>query len=291
MSIIIDGKTVAKQLKEELKQKVHALHEKTGRVPGLAVILVGDDPASAVYVRNKERSCKEVGIHSFPYRLKEETTEEEILTLVHSLNKRDDVNGILVQLPLPSHCNESRIMETIDPAKDVDGFHPFNVGKLLAGDETFAACTPKGCMTLLDRYNINPSGKNAVVLGRSMIVGKPVAAMLTKRNATVTICHSRTQNLPEIVSQADIVIAAIGKAHFVTSGMIKKGAVIIDVGINRTEEGKLVGDVDFASCKEKASAITPVPGGVGPMTIATLMQNCVTSFELSEKKKEEQRTT
>ncbi|MBF0274508.1 MAG: bifunctional methylenetetrahydrofolate dehydrogenase/methenyltetrahydrofolate cyclohydrolase FolD [Nitrospinae bacterium] len=278
MAELIDGKKISTELKEELKKEVDSLREKTGRVPGLAVVLIGEDPASAVYVRNKERSCEMVGIASFPYRLPDTTGEEELLALVQELNERKDVDGILVQLPLPKHCDEQKIMDMIFPEKDVDGFHPYNVGKLLMGDEALAACTPKGCMTLLDRYGIDPSGMNAVIIGRSMIVGKPAAAMLTKRNATVTICHSRTQNLPEVVGRADIIVAAIGRAKFVTSDMVKEGAVIIDVGINRVD-GKLVGDVDFEECSKKASFITPVPGGVGPMTIATLMENCVTAFK------------
>ncbi len=269
---IIDGKALGQKLRENMKKEVEELKAK-GIQPGLAVVLVGEDPASKVYVNSKHKSCLDIGMYSEVHRLPEETTEEELLKLIDSLNKNDKIHGILVQLPLPKHINEKAIIDSIAAEKDVDGFGPENVGNLVIGDDCFYPCTPYGCMVMLEEIGLDPKGKKAVVIGRSNIVGKPIAMMLLAKHATVTICHSRTANLAEEVKQADIVVAAVGRPEMITGDMIKEGAVVIDVGINRLDNGKLVGDVHFESCKEKASWITPVPGGVGPMTITMLLQN------------------
>lgn len=271
---IIDGKLIAATLKDELKEKVIALKEQ-GITPGLAVILVGDNAASQVYVNNKKKACEYIGIKSFSYELPTQTSEQELLDLVDTLNQDKNIHGILVQLPLPSHMNEQKVILKIDPCKDVDGFHPQNVGALSIGLNGLVSCTPAGVIELLKRSQIEISGKHCVVVGRSNIVGKPVSLLLLQEHATVTICHSRTKNLEEVLRQADIIIAAVGIPKFIHGTMLKPQAVVIDVGINRDENGKLCGDVDFESCQNVVSAITPVPGGVGPMTIAMLMHNCV----------------
>lgn len=278
MAKLIDGKLIATQIKEELREKVNALKAE-GIQPGLAVILVGDNSASQVYVRNKKTACEFVGIKSFSYELPSETSEAELLGLIDTLNADPNVHGILVQLPLPKHLDEQKVILRISPDKDVDGFHPQSVGALSIGLKGFVSCTPAGVIELLKRYNIEIAGKNCVVVGRSNIVGKPVSLLLLREHGTVTICHSRTQNLKEVVQNADIVVAAVGIPNFIKGDMIKEGAAIIDVGINRLENGKLCGDVDFEACEKKASYITPVPGGVGPMTIAMLMHNCVLAAE------------
>lgn len=278
MTVIIDGNAVAKNIKDEVAKQVAGLKAKVNTEIGLAVVLVGDDPASHAYVSMKEKDCELVGIKSFDHRLPADTTQEELDELIASLNANDNVHGILVQMPLPSHLDEERVIELIDPKKDVDGFHPINMGKLLRGLKAPRACTPWGVMQLLDAYDIDITGMNAVVIGRSNIVGKPQAFMLLERNATVTICHSRTKNLPELCAQADLVVAAIGRPHMIDASFIKEGAVVIDVGINRTDAG-LVGDVDYDAVAQKCSYITPVPGGVGPMTRAILMKN---TFEAAE---------
>lgn len=279
MATIIDGKELAAKVRANLKLEVEEL-KKQGIQPKLAVIMVGNDSASAVYVRNKSKACNEIGIAFEEFLLKEETTKEELLGLIEKLNQRKDVNGILLQSPIPKHLDIREAFNTIDYRKDVDGFHPTNVGKLAIGEEGFVSCTPLGVMKMLEEYNIEIQGKNAVIIGRSNIVGKPLAQLLLNANATVTICHSKTQNISEIAKRADILVAALGKPKFVTANMVKEGAVVIDVGINRNEEGKLVGDVDFAEVEPKASYITPVPGGVGPMTIAMLMSNVVKAAKL-----------
>ncbi|QGP94069.1 Bifunctional protein FolD protein [Neomoorella glycerini] len=271
---ILDGKQIAAEVREEVKQEVARLKEQ-GITPGLAVVLVGDDPASQVYVRNKHRACEEVGIYSVVHRLPAETTQAQLLELITQLNNDPQIHGILVQLPLPGHIDEKTVIDTIALEKDVDGFSPANVGNLVIGDKCFYPCTPHGCMVLLDKTGIDPKGKKAVVVGRSNIVGKPMAMMLLARHATVTICHSRTKDLAEECRQADILVAAVGKPEIITGDMIKEGAVVIDVGINRVGEKKLVGDVHFESAAQKAGWITPVPGGVGPMTIAMLLKNTV----------------
>ncbi len=276
--VLIDGKKVSVEIRNRLQQETAELKNKTGRMPGLATVLVGDDPASAVYVRNKNKICHEIGFQSFEQNLPAETSQAQLLSLIDELNKNDEVNGILVQLPLPDHIDAQKILLSIDPEKDVDGFHPINVGKLAIGNAQLTPCTPTGIIALLDYYNIEISGKHAVVLGRSNIVGKPVANLLLQRHATVTICHSKTVNLEQVTRQADILIAAVGRPHFVTSAMVAEGAVVIDVGINRVD-GKLTGDVDFGPVAEKAGFITPVPGGVGPMTIALLMENTLKVFK------------
>jgi len=276
--VLINGKTVSAEIRNLLMQETAELKNKTGRMPGLATVLVGEDPASAVYVRNKNKICGEVGFQSFGQNLPTETTEAKLLALIKELNENDAVNGILVQLPLPDHIDEEKVLLSVDPEKDVDGFHPINVGKLAIGNALLTPCTPTGIIALLDYYAIEIAGKHAVVLGRSNIVGKPVANLLLQRHATVTICHSKTTNLKEITLQADILIAAVGRPHFVGSEMVKEGAVVIDVGINRVD-GKLVGDVEFDPVAEKAAFITPVPGGVGPMTIALLMKNTLKAFK------------
>ena len=276
--ILINGKTVSAEIRNRLMQETAELKNKTGRMPGLATVLVGEDPASAVYVRNKNKICAEIGFQSFGQNLPAETTEAKLLDLIKELNENDEVNGILVQLPLPDHIDEEKVLLSIDPEKDVDGFHPINVGKLAIGNALLTPCTPTGIIALLDYYGIEIAGKHAVVLGRSNIVGKPVANLLLQRHATVTICHSKTTNLKEVTLQADILIAAVGRPHFVGSKMVKEGAVVIDVGINRVD-GKLIGDVEFDPVAEKAAYITPVPGGVGPMTIALLMENTLKAFK------------
>ena len=277
MAKLIDGKAIAKAIREELAEKTAAFREKNGFAPGLAVIIVGEDPASQVYVRNKRRACEEVGFYSEAYELPAQTTQEELNALVDRLNADPAIHGILCQLPLPSHLDENEVILRIDPKKDVDAFHPQNVGKIMIGDYSFLPCTPAGVMALLSRSGIEVSGKECVVVGRSNIVGKPQAMLLLHANGTVTICHSRTKNLAEVCRRADILVAAIGKADFFTGDMIKEGAVVIDVGMNRRPDGKLTGDVDFATVAPKASYITPVPGGVGPMTITMLMQNTLTA--------------
>ena len=277
MAQIIDGKKISQEIKDEIKEQVAQLKAEGSEVC-LAVIQVGNNPASTVYVGNKKKACAYTGITSLAYELPEETTEEELLQKIEELNQDKKVNGILVQLPLPKHMDEDKIIEAISPAKDVDGFHPVNVGALSIGKDGFISCTPYGIIQLLKRSGTEIDGKNCVIIGRSNIVGKPMAQLLLRENETVTIVHSHTKNLKEITAQADIVVAAIGKANYITADYIKEGAVVIDVGINRNENGKLCGDVDFAQVSEKASAITPVPGGVGPMTIAMLMQNCLEAF-------------
>ena len=274
MAQIIDGKKISQEIKDELKQKVAELKAQ-GREGALAVIQVGSDPASSVYVRNKKRACEYIGIRSESYELPEETSEEELLTLIDKLNRDPKINGILCQLPVPAHMDEDQIIRAIDPAKDVDGFHAQNVGALVIGQQGFVSCTPAGIIQLLKRSGVEIAGKNCVIIGRSNIVGKPMALLMLRENATVTICHSKTKNLQEICKQADILIVAIGRPKMITADYVKEGAVVIDVGIHRQEDGKLCGDVDFAQVEPLAGAITPVPGGVGPMTIAMLMNNCV----------------
>ena len=273
---IINGKEISAAVKERIKNEVEALKEKGINV-GLAVILVGENPASKVYVANKKKACEELGIKSFEFKLPEQTTEEELISLVKKLNEDSEVNGILCQLPLPSHLDESTVINTIVPEKDVDAFHPVNVGKIMIGDFDFLPCTPAGIMEMLAYMNIDICGKECVVIGRSNIVGKPMAMLLLHKNATVTVCHSKTKNLKAVTSRADVLVSAVGRAGFVTADMVKEGAVVIDVGMNRNAENKLCGDVDFEAVKEKCSAITPVPGGVGPMTIAMIMQNTLTA--------------
>ena len=275
MSRLIDGKVISAAVKERVKNEVAQLNGK-GITVGLAVIIVGEDPASKIYVANKKKACEALGIISEEYALPESTTEEELLGLIDTLNAKKSINGILCQLPLPRHLDEKRIINAISPEKDVDAFHPVNVGRIMIGDYDFVPCTPAGIMEMLAYENIETEGKRCVVIGRSNIVGKPMAMLLLHKNGTVTICHSKTRNLKEICLGADILVAAVGKAKFVTADMVKEGAVVIDVGMNR-ENGKLCGDVDFEAVKDKASAITPVPGGVGPMTIAMLMQNTLTA--------------
>ena len=279
MAQVIDGKAISAQIKEELKEKVAKLKEEGTEVT-LAVIQVGDNPASTVYVRNKKKGCEYVGIHSLSYELPEETTEEELLKLIEELNEKEEVNGILVQLPLPSHIDEDKVIRAISPKKDVDGFHPQSVGALCIGQKGFVSCTPAGIIQLLKRSGIAIEGKECVILGRSNIVGKPMSLLMLRENATVTIAHSRTKNLKEVCKRADILIVAIGKPKMVTADYVKEGAVIIDVGINRMEDKKLCGDVDYDSVFPICSAITPVPGGVGPMTIAMLLYNCIQSVEM-----------
>ncbi|MBC8286109.1 MAG: bifunctional methylenetetrahydrofolate dehydrogenase/methenyltetrahydrofolate cyclohydrolase FolD [Nitrospinae bacterium] len=278
--VLIDGKKVSAEIRSRLKQETAELKNQTGRIPGLATVLVGEDAASAVYVRNKNKVCQEVGFQSFGQNLPAETTEAELLDIIKKLNANDEVNGILVQLPLPDHIDSERVLLAIAPEKDVDGFHPINVGKLAIGNALLTPCTPTGIIALLDYYGIEIAGRHAVVLGRSNIVGKPVANLLLQRHATVTICHSKTTNLKQVTCQADILIAAVGRPNFVNADMVKEGAVVIDVGINRVD-GKLIGDVEFNPVAEKAGFITPVPGGVGPMTIALLMENTLRAFKAS----------
>ena len=277
MANIINGKEISAAIRAEIKEATERLVSESGVRPGLAVIIVGEDPASQVYVRNKKRACDEVGFYSESYELPESTTQDELNALVDRLNKDEKIHGILCQLPLPKHLDENEVIMRIDPKKDVDAFHPENVGKIMIGDYSFLPCTPAGVMALLERSGIDVCGKECVVVGRSNIVGKPQAMLLLHANGTVTICHSRTKNLAEVCRRADILVAAIGKADFFTGDMIKEGAVVIDVGMNRRADGKLTGDVDFESVAPKASYITPVPGGVGPMTITMLMQNTLTA--------------
>ena len=277
MGEIIDGKKVAELLRGEVAAEVHKLKTERDIIPGLAAVLVGDNPASQIYVRNKRRACEEVGIYSEEYKLPEETTEDDLLSLIEKLNRDEKIHGILVQLPLPKHINEAKIIRTVSPLKDIDGFHPENVGLLVEGNPRFIPCTPHGVIKLLDYYGIEIQGKEAVVVGRSNIVGKPVSLLLLHRHATVTVCHSRTRNLGEVTKRADILVAAIGRARMIKGDMVKEGAVVIDVGINRLDDGKLAGDVDFEGVVNKASYITPVPGGVGPMTIAMLLWNTFSS--------------
>lgn len=277
MAQIIDGKKISQEIKDELREKVASLKEE-GKEAALAVIQVGNDPASSVYVGNKKKACAYIGIRSLSYELPEETTEEELLALIGKLNADASVNGILVQLPLPAHIDEDKVIRAISPKKDVDGFHPENVGRLVIGEPGFVSCTPAGIIQLLKRSGISIAGKNCVVVGRSNIVGKPMALLMLRENATVTVAHSKTQDLKDICKRADILIVAIGKPRFITADYVKEGAVVIDVGIHRNENNKLCGDVAYDEVVPHTSAITPVPGGVGPMTIAMLMNNCVESM-------------
>lgn len=281
MPQIIDGKAISAQIKEEVKARV-AVYRERGAEITLAVVQVGNDPASSVYVGNKKKACAYVGIRSLSYELPEETTEEELLALIADLNERVDVHGILVQLPLPKQIDEHKVICAIDPSKDVDGFHPQNVGALCTGEEGFVSCTPAGIIQLLKRSGIVIEGRECVVIGRSNIVGKPMALLLLRENGTVTICHSKTKNLKETAKRADILVAAVGKPRMITADYVKEGAVVIDVGIHRNKDNKLCGDVDYESVAPLSAAITPVPGGVGPMTIAMLMYNCVEAFRFRE---------
>ena len=277
MAIRIDGKAISAQIRAEIKEETAAFCAERGYAPGLAVVIVGEDPASQVYVRNKAKACEEVGFYSEVYRLPAETKQDELNALVDRLNGDEKIHGILVQLPLPKHLDETEVLLRIDPKKDVDAFHPYNVGKIMIGDYDFLPCTPAGVMALLDRSGIDPAGKKCVVIGRSNIVGKPMAMLLLHANGTVTVCHSRTKDLAAVSREADILVVAIGRADFVGADMVKEGAVVIDVGMNRREDGKLTGDVNFSEVEPIASAITPVPGGVGPMTITMLLQNTLTA--------------
>lgn len=281
MSIIIDGKATSAAKREEIAKEVAAFRAETGVQPGLAVVMVGDNPASAVYVRNKHVACEGVGMFTETMHLPEETTEDALLELIDELNGDAHFHGILVQLPLPKHINETRVLDAISPDKDVDAFHPYNVGALVTGRERFLPCTPAGIMELLRYYDISVAGKNCVVIGRSNIVGKPMAMLLLAKDGTVTVCHSKTKDIKDITKKADILVAAVGRPRFVTADMVKEGAVVIDVGINRLEDGKLCGDVDFDAVSPLASAITPVPGGVGPMTITMLLCNTLTAARLA----------
>ena len=278
MYTLIDGKETARIVRAEVKQKVSEYKEKFNKVPCLAVILAGDNPASKVYVASKEKACGWVGIRSVQLKFENDVTEEKLLSEIERLNKDKDVNGILVQLPLPSHISEETVLRAIAPEKDVDGFHPMNAGELMRKGALLEPCTPAGCIELLKRYNVPLAGANAVVVGRSNIVGKPVAMMLLRENCTVTVCHSKTKDLKAFLKNADIVVSAIGKPHMITGDMLKEGAAVIDVGINRLEDGSITGDVEFETAKEAAGAITPVPGGVGPMTIAMLLKNTLIAF-------------
>lgn len=277
MAKILDGKAVSQRVKDDLKKETEKFVKDNGFAPGLAVVIVGNDPASRVYVNSKKRACEEIGYYSEEHALCESTTEDELLNLVEKLNNDDKIHGILVQLPLPKHINEETIINAINPKKDVDAFHPVNVGKIMIGNFDFLPCTPAGVMELIKESGISLEGKSCVVIGRSNIVGKPQAMLLLHKNATVTICHSKTKNLKEIAQTADVLVVAVGRAQMITGDYIKEGAVVIDVGMNRLENKKLVGDVDFESASKKASYITPVPGGVGPMTIAMLMKNTLTA--------------
>ena len=278
---LIDGKATSAAIREEIKTEVKQFQAENGFVPGLAVIIVGEDPASQVYVRNKARACEEVGFYSEVYRLPEGTTQEELLSLIDQLNADEKIHGILVQLPLPKHLNETELLLRISPAKDVDAFHPYNVGQLTIGNPTFLPCTPAGVMELLRRYGVDPAGKQCVVVGRSNIVGKPMALLLLAANGTVTVCHRHTKNTEELCRNADILVSSVGRPNFLTADMVKEGAVVIDVGINRLPDGRLTGDVDFAAVEPIASAITPVPGGVGPMTITMLLANTLTAAQMT----------
>ncbi|MBU8879330.1 bifunctional methylenetetrahydrofolate dehydrogenase/methenyltetrahydrofolate cyclohydrolase FolD [Bacillus sp. FJAT-29790] len=279
---LIDGKEIARQKKALIAKEVEKLKNE-GILPGLAVILVGNDPASQTYVGSKEKTCKDLGMHSVLIKLPETTSEQELLDQVIELNNNPEIHGILVQMPLPNHINEVKVIETISPEKDVDGFHPVNIGRMMTGQDTYLPCTPYGVMEMLDFINVDLTGKHVVVVGRSNIVGKPVGQLFLNKNATVTYCHSRTPDLKEFTRQADIVVAAVGKINVITKDHIKEGAIVIDVGINRNSEGKLCGDVDFDGVKEVASFITPVPGGVGPMTIAMLMFNTLKAAKSIQK--------
>ena len=281
MATMLSGKTVSARKKENLKIEIEEL-KKSGILPGLAVIIVGEDPASKVYVGRKEAMCQELGMHSEKFALPEDTTQEELIALVEKLNNNNKIHGILVQLPLPKGLDEKAIINTIRPEKDVDAFHPSNVGKIMIGDYDFVPCTPAGIMELIAESGVEVEGKTCVVVGRSNIVGKPMSMLLLHKNGTVTTCHSRTKNLAEVCKTADILVAAVGKANFITADMVKPGAVVIDVGMNRLSDGKLVGDVDFENVEKIAGAITPVPGGVGPMTIAMLMRNTFTAAKNSK---------
>ena len=285
LAIRIDGKAVSAAVREEVKQQAAALTAQ-GHQPALAVILVGEDPASQVYVRNKHKACAECGIRSLQYELPASTTQQELLTLIQTLNEDDTVDGILCQLPLPVHLDEQAVILAIDPKKDVDAFHPVNAGRIMSGDYGFLPCTPAGIMEMLRRYDIAIPGKRCVVIGRSNIVGKPMAMLLINAGGTVTVCNSKTRDLPAVTREADILVAAVGKPHFVTADMVKEGAVVIDVGINRNADGKLCGDVAFDEVSEKASYITPVPGGVGPMTITMLLQNTITAAKIHKEENE-----
>ena len=280
MAKLISGKAVSAALRTQIREETAALRENHGIHPGLAVVLVGNDPASQIYVRNKQKACEEVGFRAFEYRLNENSTQEQLLDLIRVLNKDDKVHGILVQLPLPKHIDEQTVSLTIAPEKDVDAFHPMNVGRIMIGNYEFLPCTPAGVMELIDSTGVDLNGANCVVVGRSNIVGKPMAMLLLHRNATVTICHSRTRNLAEVCAGADILVSAVGKPHFIRADMVKDGAVVIDVGMNHDENGKLCGDVEFAEVEPKASYITPVPGGVGPMTITMLLKNTLHAAKL-----------
>lgn len=282
MAVILDGKAISAKFRQNIKEETAALKEKTGKAPGIAVILAGDDAASSVYVNSKEKAAIECGFYSVVERISADVTTSDVLKLVEKYNNDEKIHGILVQLPLPSACDEKTILRAIKPEKDVDGFHPYNVGLLNIGEDCLMPCTPFGVMNMMADYGIEIAGKNAVVVGRSNIVGKPIAAMLLKANATVTVCHSKTKDLSGVCAKADILVAAIGKAKFIKKEFVKDGAVVIDVGINRVD-GKLCGDVDFEDVKDKCSYITPVPGGVGPMTITTLMQNTLKAFKVIEK--------
>ena len=282
MAVILDGKAISAKFRQNIKEETAALKEKTGKAPGIAVILAGDDAASSVYVNSKEKAAIECGFYSVVERISADVTTSDVLKLVEKYNNDEKIHGILVQLPLPSACDEKTILRAIKPEKDVDGFHPYNVGLLNIGEDCLMPCTPFGVMNMMADYGIEIAGKNAVVVGRSNIVGKPIAAMLLKANATVTVCHSKTKDLSGVCAKADILVAAIGKAKFIKKEFVKDGAVVIDVGINRVN-GKLCGDVDFEDVKDKCSYITPVPGGVGPMTITTLMQNTLKAFKVIEK--------
>lgn len=277
MARLIDGKKISAEIREEIKAETVAFEKEYGYLPGLAVVIVGENPASQVYVRNKKRACEEVGFYSEVHELPEETTQAELNALVDRLNADPKIHGILVQLPLPKHLDENEVLLRIDPKKDVDAFHPYNVGKIMIGDYDFLPCTPAGVMALLERSNVEIAGKKCVVIGRSNIVGKPMAMLLLHANGTVTVCHSRTRDLAAVCREADILVVAIGRADFVGADMVKEGAVVIDVGMNRRADGKLTGDVDFAAVEPIASAITPVPGGVGPMTITMLLKNTLTA--------------
>ena len=282
MAEIIDGKLVSKTLRENIASEIDSFKKVSGVTPGLAVILVGNDPASSVYVRNKHKACLEVGINSYQIELPETTSEDELLAKIDELNSDNNVNGILVQLPLPKHISEDKVIDRISPEKDVDAFHPENVGKIMIGKYTFLPCTPAGIVELLNFYNIDVTGKRCAVIGRSNIVGKPMSLLLLEKNGTVTVCHSRTKDLKSITLESDIVVVAIGKPEFLTQDMVKEGAVVIDVGINRLPDGRLVGDVEFSGVSERASYITPVPGGVGPMTITMLLKNTLAAARMQK---------
>lgn len=285
MAHIIDGKKISAAARENIKERTAEFEAKTGIKPGLAVVIVGEDPASQVYVRNKKRGCEEVGFYSEVHEMPESTTQEELEKRLEEIKSNPMIHGILVQLPLPKHLDEKRVIDIIPPEKDVDAFHPINTGKIMIGDYSFLPCTPAGVMKMLEYENISVEGKECVVVGRSNIVGKPMAMLLLHSNGTVTICHSRTKNLAEVTKRADILVAAVGKAKFITADMVKEGAVVIDVGMNRNSEGKLCGDVDFDEVSKVASAITPVPGGVGVMTITMLLENTLRAAELAAGKR------